>query len=206
MASPSTLFKRFEESGLDFMITEHGYSPRYDQTNISGRYCVQFVSVVRGNGLNILSWWKDKCLEECSSDADNGQFGDQRYLEQAYDLFHNQIFVLPPRDAGFLAPWNVNRYRYSDAVLYHFHGFRIINYNKLIYARSYDIPKSVIENIYDPYALVIKENLLELKRFGFEDFSQVRYSLRLRLLELISNIFSSALDVIQSASNSILIR
>ena len=82
----------------------------------------------------------------------------------------------------------------------------IINYNKLIYARSYDIPKSVIENIYDPYALVIKENLLELKRFGFEDFSQVRYSLRLRLLELISNIFSSALDVIQSASNSILIR
>jgi len=48
------------------LITEHRYSPEYDQTKTSGKYCVQFVTFKKDvNGMIVLNWWRDACLDWC---------------------------------------------------------------------------------------------------------------------------------------------
>ena len=56
--SPSEIFAELDSSGKSFLITEHGYSPQLDQSYTSGRFCVQFVPVVRGRGEVVLHWWR----------------------------------------------------------------------------------------------------------------------------------------------------
>jgi hypothetical protein len=50
----------------------------------------------------------------------------------------------------FLAPWNVERFPWSDAIFYHFHSLRVISRNRASLG-NYVIPRSVRENIYSPY-------------------------------------------------------
>ena len=59
------------------LITEHRYTPKYDQTNTSGKYCVQFVSFKNDEkGMRVLNWWVDRCIEWCYARCEDGKFGD----------------------------------------------------------------------------------------------------------------------------------
>jgi len=154
LQSPFSLFKDLDHSAKSFLITDHGYSPEYDQTAIYGRYCVQFVAVCRGTGETILHWWRDRCLEWCSARSENGKFGDQKYFEEISSLFAQDVLALHA-DARFLAPWNASSFRYSDAVLFHFHGFRIINSALYVLSESYYLPVPLRRYVYSPYAAFI---------------------------------------------------
>lgn len=132
LKNPVSILSEFGNSGCGVLITEHGYAPEYDRTPSSGRYCVQFVPVVRGLGEPVLHWWRDRCLEWCFARFENGLFGDQRYLERFSILFPGVVFSIG-RDRRFQAPWNSSINPFSDAVIFHFHGLRILS-RKLIKA------------------------------------------------------------------------
>lgn len=130
-SNPADLFRQFDRSGKHVMITDHGYDPKYDQSAIHGRYCVQFITF-RNNpeACKVLKWWQTRCVEWCFARHEDGKFGDQKYLDVWPELFAREVYVLE-NFALTLAPWNVDYvYRASDGrldpVFYHFHSTRIV--------------------------------------------------------------------------------
>ena len=111
------------------MITPHNYAPQYDQSNKSGKYCVQFIIFKRNESENVRKWWETKCLEWCYQKVEENKFGDQKYLDQFPLKFKNHVHILEKKEY-IQAPWNARIFESKDCLVYHFHGLRLIE-NKL---------------------------------------------------------------------------
>lgn len=166
---PVKIFKELEVSGKSVLITDHGYAPEYDQSATSGQYCVQFMVFERIGGESVRRWWEERCIEWCYARAEDGKFGDQKYLDCWPDLFNDQVHVLLNKELA-LAPWNAKRFPYGNSVFYHFHGLRIINEQKLTFG-VYALPVNLVKHVYNPYMIDLKiaidlmrENGVNLKR------------------------------------------
>jgi hypothetical protein len=149
------------------LITEHRYTPKYDQTKVSGIYCVQFVTFKNDDiGLKILKWWRDACLNWCYMISENGKFGDQKYLDDWPERFE-EIHVLQNLGGG-VAPWNVQQYnlyklnniiyikdnltlKTEKLVFYHFHGVKFFKNGYVDINSGYFIPDSVKDLLYKGY-------------------------------------------------------
>jgi hypothetical protein len=172
LKDPSPIFEEFDVSRKHVLITEHGYSPEYDQSDTSGKYCVQFIVFSRDGGEHIRKWWEDRCIEWCYARFEKGKFGDQKYLDDWPERFKNSVHVL--NDNKFaLAPWNATRFPYSEAIFFHFHGLRILN-EKEIKIGNYSLPSPLIKYVYRPYFEDLKIATLTLSRFGFKHKSQAK--------------------------------
>jgi hypothetical protein len=168
----------------DVLITDHRYTAQYDQSVLSGKYCVQFITIRNTeNGLKILNWWRNACLDWCYNRREDGKFGDQKYLDDWPERFqgvHELIHL-----GGGVAPWNVQQYEIFkiknklkgiekakndsfDLVFYHFHFLnnQKINFVDEFYIGPYDISNSVIRLIYKPYFGKLKEMIRCLKSLG----------------------------------------
>jgi hypothetical protein len=158
---PSLLLAEMARAQASVLITPHSYTPRYDQAATSGIYCVQFVTFNRDSqGLKVLEWWQQRCLEWCFARFEDGKFGDQKYLDDWPRRFEG-IHVLE-QCAGGAAPWNVQQYRLSlqsmklhvddrPLVFYHFHGY--LYYPDGIHDfGNYRLARDVIDLLYRPYA------------------------------------------------------
>lgn len=109
-------------SDCSVIITEHRYTPAYDKSKLSGKYCVQFMYFENTEGgLKVLKWWRDRCIEWCYNRFEDGKFGDQKYLDDWTTRFEG-VHVLRHLGGG-LAPWNVQQYDFmhkkSDSKLIH---------------------------------------------------------------------------------------
>ena len=151
LRSPDSILVEFEASGRGVLVTEHGYAPEYDQTPTSGRFCVQFLAIVRGRGDCILYWWRDRCIEWCFARFENGLFGDQKYVERFASIDPRQVHSIG-RDSRFQAPWNSSIFAFSDAILFHFHGLRILS-STLVCASAgqYLLPPPTVSFVYRKY-------------------------------------------------------
>lgn len=123
--NPEPIFREFDASGKDILITDHAYSPEYDQSATSGQYCVQFMTFTRDGGEVVRKWWEGKCIEWCFARFEDGKFGDQKYLDDWPTRFANSVHVLTNKEL-MLAPWNATRFPYGNAVTWHFHDLRIV--------------------------------------------------------------------------------
>lgn len=151
LKSPKPIFFEFDESNKSVLITDHAYDPEYDHSASSGQYCVQFMTFKHDSGAErVRQWWQDKCIEWCYARAEDGKFGDQKYLDCWPNFFHNEVHVLKKINA-ILAPWNAKRYPYSNAIVWHFHGLRILNENRYLLYENYYIPKPTYDFVYKPY-------------------------------------------------------
>jgi hypothetical protein len=182
---PKVLINELQESGRDVLITEHAYDPKYDQSLIAGKFCVQFLTFTRTNSSEkILNWWQKKCLDWCFSRYEDGKFGDQKYLDLWPQLFPDSIWILQQKD-NTMAPWNVKYfYRYlSDThrpVFFHFHGLRVIEKDRLLLYISYPVDSKGM-SLYKAYINQIRESLLTLKKNQISipvmPFSRKKYDL-----------------------------
>lgn len=165
-----------EEMGNDdVLIIEHKYSPQYDQSHESGKYCVQFMCFKKTeNGLNVLNWWRDACIGWCYNRKEDGKFGDQKYLDDwliRFDGIHELKHL-----GGGVAPWNVQQYKVFfegtvltginqisgmkfDLVFYHFHHLnnKRIDFIDEFNLGPYFLSKDVLRNIYKPYIEELKQ-------------------------------------------------
>jgi hypothetical protein len=163
-ASPDPLF---EELGSDsILITEHRYTPRYDKSRLSGKYCVQFVTFKNDErGLTALRWWRAQCIAWCFDRHEDGKFGDQKYLDDWTTRFEG-VHVLQHRGGG-VAAWNVQQYEFSETrgrvmgreiatgtdfelIFYHFHYLRFLGDNRIELGRRI-LSQRVLDLIYTPY-------------------------------------------------------
>ena len=92
------------------LITEHNYTPEYDQSATSGKFCVQFM-YFRNNedGNKVLEYWRSKCEEWCYNRMEGGKFGDQKYLDDWESRFEGIVYNCRNIGCG-VAPWNVQKY------------------------------------------------------------------------------------------------
>jgi hypothetical protein len=165
LKSPGLIFQEFEASGKSVLITEHAYAPEYDQSSISGHYCVQFMTFIRDESEQVRQWWQDRCLEWCFAKIEDGKFGDQKYLDDWHERFAKFVHVLQAKNLT-LAPWNASRYPYSEAVLYHFHELRLLPENRVLLFSNYCIYKAVLDNIYGKYLQDFTSVIFELNSIG----------------------------------------
>lgn len=150
-SNPSVLIE--EMGGKSVLITEHRYTPRYDQSTTSGIYCVQFMTFKNDpNGIKVLNWWRNACIEWCYARVEDGKFGDQKYLDDWTTRFEG-IHVLQHLGGG-VAPWNVQQYNLRDEtfnlIFYHFHHFKFLPDN-LIELGRYKLDTDVLTLLYTPY-------------------------------------------------------
>ncbi|MCO5144100.1 MAG: glycosyl transferase [Oligoflexia bacterium] len=161
-STPEKIISELENSSASILITEHAYDPQYDQTNTSGRFCVQFLTYLNNNSTKeVLHWWQEKCLEWCFARHENGLFGDQMYLNQWPSLFGEAIKIVEQKDKT-QAPWNAEYYFPQVPVFFHFHGFKKVSENKIRYFLGYKIKNSIY--LYTQYYDSFLEMLKFLKR------------------------------------------
>jgi len=197
--SPHILLEEFSRSNKHVMITDHNYAPEYDQSRTSGRFCVQFMTFRRTlEGQRVMKWWQDRCIEWCFARYEKGKRGDQMYLDCWPTQFAEEVHILMDQDRT-LAPWNVAyvldvKRSTARPVFFHFHGFRIVSVNRMLFYRRYLIGASG-QWLYSEYADAIekalsivhqrwqsipvlseKSTLLDrLLRFAFSHLNRIQY-------------------------------
>ncbi|WP_322906515.1 hypothetical protein [Paenibacillus campi] len=169
---PSILLEEFRASGSSVLINRHKYMAEYDQSHISGIYCVEFVTFKADqNGMSVLEWWQERCLEWCYARVEDGKFGDQKYLDHWPEQFEG-VHVL--QHIGTAAPWNVQRYHLTDdmkidgqdLVFYHYHGFKYTGPNQFNVSTIYRISMQVITHIYAPYIEALQKQEQRLQAYA----------------------------------------
>jgi hypothetical protein len=178
-SDPSVLIE--EMGNKSVLITEHRYSPEYEQSERSGKYCVQFITVKNNQkGIEILTWWRNACIDWCYARHEDGKFGDQKYLDDwmtRFDSVHELQHL-----GGGIAPWNVQQYTFKkeneklignssgkpfEAIFFHFHGLRFFKNDVLrLTDHGYYLPESAIRLLFIPYAKRLMEIDLRLKKEG----------------------------------------
>lgn len=172
--SPLKIFNEIDKSSI--ALTKHNYTIKYEQSNTSGIYCVQFVYFKNDiNGMKALKWWRERCIEWCFARLENGKFGDQKYLDDWTERFKN-VCIIENLGAG-LAPWNVQQFeilnninhliknkstnKEIELIFYHYHNlnFKIINNDIIVSPSKFDLTENVLDKLYMPYI----NNLLEVE-------------------------------------------
>lgn len=174
---PREALLELDRSGKAVLITEHAYAPQYDQSGTAGRFCVQFMTFVRGAGDAVGGWWADRCVEWCFARLEDGKFGDQRYVDEWPQRFGELVHVLEAK-ALLQAPWNAVRFRPQDAVMYHFHGLRVLRDRRVWLFDTYRVPASTMAAIYRPYLGDLGRALDRLIAAGHRPQAQLTTPLR----------------------------
>lgn len=167
---PAPIFREFESSGKQVLITDHAYAPENDFSATSGQYCVQFMTFTRSGGEVVRKWWEERCIEWCFARFEDGKFGDQKYLDEWPVTFAEQVHVLMNKELA-LAPWNATRFPYGNAVCWHFHSLRIqkVEAGKLgVDIGPYRIPKTTKKYVYEPYLIDLKAAADAMGRLGLQ--------------------------------------
>lgn len=165
------------------LITEHRYSPRYDQSELSGIYCVQFMTFKNTkDGFTVLTWWCNACLDWCYNRFEDGKFGDQKYLDDWTERF-NGIHVLQ-NPGGGLAPWNsldytcemiggkvcigIQPFESVPLIFYHFHDFRYCIHDCVrLTTEQYLIREDMIKCLYTTYSHLLHASETELRQLDY---------------------------------------
>lgn len=154
------------------MITDHRYTPKYDQSQTSGRYCVQFVTFKNTEeGMAVLKWWRNACIDWCYNRVEDGKFGDQKYLDDWTKRFKG-VHELKHLGGG-VAPWNVQQYNFTtkgekiigteistnktfEVVFYHYHSLKFFE-NEIVHLAdaAYDLNENVMDAFYKDYVRTI---------------------------------------------------
>jgi hypothetical protein len=170
-ASPLPLFAELEARAKHVLITEHAYAPEYDNTALSGRFCVQFVTFRRAPAAaEVLKWWQARCIEWCYARCEDGKYGDQKYLDQWPQLFGDCVHIFSDPDLT-LAPWNsdyrIRRgLRHERPAFYHFHGLRVVTPERVKLFSGHHISASRF--LYDEYLAAMREAAARLRTSGIE--------------------------------------
>lgn len=165
LGSPDAIHSEFEASGAACYITPHAFSPDWDASHSAGYYCVQYLPVRRKGSKGILEVWQEECITRCSSTAGDGGLGDQGYLTDWPQRYGDAIRVTST-PAWFQGPWNCERFPYSEAITYHFHGLRLRDRNR-VWLGTNPIPGPTYRFVYEPYLAELRQSVSAVAGLGY---------------------------------------
>jgi hypothetical protein len=176
-SSPRPLFEELGDRSI--AVIEHRH-PAHKQAEAApyGRFNVGWVSF-RNNttGRACLEWWGERCLEWCYDYADQGRYGDQKYLEAWPDLFGDQVVILQHKGAN-VAPWNIMNYTITERngavyidndplIFFHFHGFKQKTdwlYDTNMASKGFAPTRLIVRQIMFPYIRALRRHTTYQKR------------------------------------------
>ncbi len=151
----------------DILIVPHDYSPEFKDHESSGKYNVGLM-VFNNNeeSMLVLKWWRSRCIEWCYNRHENGNIGDQGYLNDWPERF-NCVSVSDHKGLN-AAPWNISKYLIStnssglvfisgeQLICYHFHGIQFCT-EKIVFiiGNKVNLSKSCKRLIYLSYLKLI---------------------------------------------------
>lgn len=183
-SDPQVLVDEMMNLGKSAMVIPHRFPAGKDKlAQKVGTYCVEFNTFVNNaEGLEVLEYWRNRCLECCSNIGDGIHWGDQKYLDELVENFPC-VHVCQNNGAG-VAPWNIPMYKDKDIVntnmlfykplcinvpliFYHYQSVKYINRDVINTGViiEHSIDKRLVDNLYFPYLKKIesKKKMLESK-------------------------------------------
>lgn len=159
---PEILFKELDNCTAS--VVPHRYTPQFDQTPVSGKYCVQFNAF--GNNTKsreILKYWKACCFK--NSKKKPNYFRGQLSLDRWPEKFAS-VKVIQHLGAG-VAPWNIQQYKITEnnakvmvnespLVFYHYHQYAWHKDGQPFFS-SYPLSEAAVKYIYRPYTDILRE-------------------------------------------------
>ena len=143
----------------------HRYPTKLAKLRKFGTYNVGWVGVRNeADGIAVIEWWREKCIEWCHDYVDGGRFADQGYLD-GFSSRSSRVKVIENIGAN-LAPWNIGNYlidfrddrvwidQSHPLIFFHFQGLKkALGWFIFNSHRSYRAPFSeqVRNRIYKPY-------------------------------------------------------
>ena len=199
-SSPQLLLDEMGDHSI--LLTPHHYTKKYDQSEKTGIYCVQFLTFRKNEkGLKALTWWRKSCIEWCFNRFENGKFGDQKYLDDWPERFEG-VHVCENLGAG-IAPWNMQQYKFAnennritgteiatgkkfDIIFFHFHSLMFVSQAYFSPRPYYMRNDTVISLLFNPYAKEIcriREENAEIKNMEvyLSGFNKMKYFIELLL-------------------------
>lgn len=162
-ASPDNVFGELAQAAV--AIIPHRYAPNLTKRHVFGTYNVGWVGVRNDpDGIAVIEWWRERCIEWCFDHVDGGRYADQGYLD-SFSRHSTRVKSVDHVGAN-LAPWNIANYRIDfrdgrvmiDAdqplVFFHFQGLRrglrwfFFNSHRIFGAPFSGVIRN---NIYRPY-------------------------------------------------------
>jgi hypothetical protein len=171
-SSPEPIYQELQDAAV--AIIPHRYPAKLAKLYKFGIYNVGWVGVRNDpDGIAVIKWWREECIEWCYDYVDDRRFADQGYLD-AFLSRCARVKVIGNIGAN-LAPWNIENYRIEcrcgqiwineshSLVFFHFQGLRkgllwfIFNSHRI-----FDAPFSgdVRNHIYKPYV----DELLKIEK------------------------------------------
>jgi hypothetical protein len=142
------LFDKLDE--YDAIITPHITKPytKYEgaapeeELLFVGIYNLGFFGIKRSSvGQSIIDWWKEKLLNQCYADKEDGLHVDQKWMDFLPALYDNKVGIIrhPGVNAAF---WNMHERTFvddgqsytldgEDLIIYHFSGLDVEDYDKI---------------------------------------------------------------------------
>ena len=172
----------------DILITPHWFAPDNDNSDEVGKYCVQFITVKNTeNARDIVTEWRNECIEWCYSHHEDGKLGDQKYLDKWPEVHKGGC--VSSNMGGGVAPWNMERYLFErkDGALYaterehgvpfpvifcHFHFIYASFVKTILHKFSFDVytfDRQCATNTFIPYCQELKKSYRALRCAGFSD-------------------------------------
>lgn len=151
-------------------LTPQDSEPARAARNATGRFNDGWTTVRRSEeGLRLLRWWRERCLEWCHDRVEAGRYTEQRYLDE-WPLLEPRVRELTHRGVN-VGPWSVGRRRVEAGpagltvdgeplVAYHFSGVRRLAgplYNTRLGDYEVTLDGALRRLVYAPY-------LAELRR------------------------------------------
>jgi hypothetical protein len=191
-ADPEILFRELGNDSVS--IVPHAYSPTVDQTEVSGKFCVQF-NTFRNNesARKVLDYWKLRCFEY--SKEKPAYYPGQVCLDYFTILFKS-VKVIENPGAG-VAVWNIQHRAVSivdgkpmidndPIVFYHYHQYRMYT-NGLQDLSLYPITRAAIRSVYKIYV----QEILAVKEMVHRKFPEFKNQVNLRELITLKHVLSS---------------
>jgi hypothetical protein len=172
-ASPEPIYSEMKDAA--FGIIPHHFTRRLADMRRFGIYNVGWVSVRHcDEGISVLRWWRERCIEWCHDFVEGDRFADQRYLDRLPGMFTN-VHVIQHLGAN-LAPWNFADLRVEwrdEAVLvdggypllfFHFHKLKRVGRYYFNGHRAFHapFPNLMRDHIYQPYIVALAAAELEV--------------------------------------------
>jgi hypothetical protein len=162
-AAPEVIYDELRDAVI--AIVPHRYTSKLAKMRRFGTYNVGWVGVRNDpEGIAVIRWWRDRCIEWCHDYVDEGRFADQGYLD-SFPGRSSRVRVIENIGVN-LAPWNIGNYRidFQDGnvridkihplVFFHFQGLKkglgcfIFNSHRFYRA---PFSEDVRNHIYKPY-------------------------------------------------------
>jgi hypothetical protein len=175
-SSVQPLFDEIGDSSI--AIIEHRFTPRLQDREVNGRFCVEWVSFRRDEeGMACLSRWRDQCIEWCYYRLEEGRMGDQKYLDE-WPGRYPSCHILQHPGAG-IAPWNYSQYVFgkdqagsitvqgAPLIFYHFHQFQLLDngsFDRLSVFYTSECSESA--QVYEVYESTLKEVLAKVREIA----------------------------------------